>query len=63
MKTITAAAGGKTVGCTVTVNPDIYIIGEMRTEYNLIHQTVWTNGEPTKLTDGSYGQAYAVYVG
>ena len=57
--TITAAAGGKTGTCAVTVNPDIYVAG---TDNNAA--VVWKNGRTLyTLTDGKrYAGAYSVFV-
>ena len=57
--TITAAAGGKTGTCAVTVNPDIYVAG---TDNNAA--VVWKNGRTLyTLTDGKlYAVANSVFI-
>ena len=56
--TITAAAGGKTGTCALTVNPDIYVAGSVY-DGNNNAAVVWKNGKKLcSLTDGKQN-AYA----
>ncbi len=62
--TITAAAGGKTGTCALTVNPDIYVAGYEQKENNPDVAVVWKNGKKLySLTDGKrYAEAWSVFV-
>ena len=57
--TITATAGDQSATCTVTVEPNVYVVGHSSSDYSVRKGLLWKNGVPTPLP---FKDAYSVFV-
>lgn len=64
--TITATAGAQSATCTVTVEPDVYVVGHSSSDYSVRKGLLWKNGVVSELpllnANSLYISKGAVYV-